>query len=429
MPEDGETSGGSETQITQILNDAIHIAPSSSSIYSRNFFNYDKVLGIFGGMWLNVNLMIGSGIYATPGQVMKLTGSGGMTLIMYVIGFFYVMIGSFIYVELGSTISESGGEQIYFEKAFPNPKKMVAYIFSFSTIVKYRLVAFGIISIVTVYHLFSNKVAVWINQILAVIKVLTLFGVVIIGFTKMKNINIHSEKFFGNTKEIKYYNNYSSSMLKVLFAYSGWNTLNYSLDEMRNPKKRLRISNPASVLIVGILLTVPKEYIDQSTPEIMSAKLGDVIGSAVAISILIAISCFGAVGSDIWGNSRLIASVAKAGFIPAFSPVLQKFDERWNTPFNALIFQWCYLTFIICLPLDKPYDALVNMSQNTYIIFYFMSAIGLLVLRETEPDRERPFRIDTSWVYLFIFFSLAIFVGVRNSNSTPPESVNSNTLT
>ncbi|CAG8610780.1 10041_t:CDS:2, partial [Diversispora eburnea] len=176
-----------------------------------------------------------------------------------------------------------------------------------------------------------------------------------------------------------------------------------SLDEMRHPKERLRISNPASVLIVGILycltilaliITVPEDFKDYyDDPVTMSAKLGKVINSEVGISILIAISCFGAVGSGIWGNSRLIASVAKARFIPAFSPVLEKFDEKWFTPFNALIFQWCYLTviIIICLPLGKPYD--------------------VLVLRKTEPERPRPFRIDITWVYFFILFSLAIFVG------------------
>ncbi|RHZ86146.1 hypothetical protein Glove_54g119 [Diversispora epigaea] len=432
-------------------NDAIHINPSSSS----------KVLGIFSGMLLNVNLMIGSGIYATPGQIMVLTQSGGMTLVLYIFGFFYVMLGNYVY--FGSTISESGGEQTYLEKAFPNPKKMVAYIFSFSSVVlvkpisiisistagsqyiyyainngysKYaienmqniefweiRFIAFGIISIVTIYHLFSNKVAVWINQILAVIKVSTLLAVVIIGLTKIKD---HPERLsfnylFSNAREIKYYNNYASSMLKVLFAFSGWNFLYYSLDEMRNPRRKLRISNPASVLIVGILyclailaliITIPIDFMKYfDDPVIMSAKLGNEIGLEIAIAILIAISCFGAVGSGIWCSSRLIASVAKAGFIPVFSPVLRKFDEKWNTPFNALIFQWCYLTMILCIPLNNVYDVLVNTAQNTNIIFYFMCAIGLLVLRKTEPERRHPFRINISWVYFFILFSLAIFVG------------------
>ncbi|RHZ79533.1 hypothetical protein Glove_144g98 [Diversispora epigaea] len=465
MSEVSETSGTSEKQILK-RSDAIYIDPpsssgsSNSSIYSRNSDNGGGVLGVFSGMWLNVNLMIGSGIYATPGTIMVLTQSGGMTLVLYILGFFYVMIGSFIYVELGSTISESGGEQIYFEKAFPKPKKMVAYIFSFISIIlvkplgiisisiaaskytyyaihsydesileninnlefwKYRFIAFGIISMVTIYHLLSNKVAVWINQILAVIKVLTLLTVVIIGFTKITENpkRLSFNYLFSNARGIEYYKNYANSMLKVLFAYSGWNTLNYSLDEMHNSKKRLRISNPASVLIVGILycltilaliVSVPKEELFTS-PETMSAKLGKKIGSEVAIAILIAISCFGAVGSGIWSNSRLIASVAKAGFIPIFSPVLRRFDERWFTPFNALIFQWCYLTIIIFLPLKNPYSVLVNTAQNTDIIVYFMCAIGLLVLRKTEPELHRPFRIDLSWVYFFILFSLAIFVG------------------
>ncbi|RHZ79473.1 hypothetical protein Glove_144g101 [Diversispora epigaea] len=418
MSEDRGTKGTGEMQIVE--HNAIYIDSQNSSSSESSSFNDDKnddkkkkVLGIFSGMYL-CNPRPNSGIDE------EWRNDFG---------------------HLGSSISESGGEQIYFEKAFPNPKKIVAYIFSFSSVVLVKPIsiisistagsqyiyyaihngynlteledkhAFGIISIITIYHLFSNKVAVWMNQLLAIIKVSTLLTVVIIGLIRIKE---HPERLsftnlFSKAHGIKYYNNYTNSMLKVLFAYSGWNTLNYSLDEMRNSRKRLRISNPASVLIVGILYCLAiLAFLTVSDPEkvqnfmedpvTMSANLGDEIGSGIeiAIAILIAISCFGAVGSGIWGSSRLIASVAKAGFIPVFSPVLRKFDEKWNTPFNALIFQWCYLTMILCIPINNVYD--------------------VLVLRKTEPKRPRPFRIDTSWVYFFILFSLAIFIGTFSPN-------------
>ncbi|CAG8667347.1 5436_t:CDS:2, partial [Diversispora eburnea] len=70
-----------------------------------------------------------------------------------------------------------------------------------------------------------NKVAVWINQILAVVKVSTLLTVVIIGLTTIKN-HLSPNNLFGNARGLAYYNHYASSLLKVLFAYSGWNTLN-----------------------------------------------------------------------------------------------------------------------------------------------------------------------------------------------------------
>ncbi|CAG8586810.1 6956_t:CDS:2 [Acaulospora morrowiae] len=66
-----------------------------------------KLVDTFRGLWMNVNNMIGSGIFSTPGHIWYLTGSRGMTLLLYVVGALFSLVGSLIYVELGSNIPES----------------------------------------------------------------------------------------------------------------------------------------------------------------------------------------------------------------------------------------------------------------------------------------------------------------------------------
>ncbi|CAG8633263.1 15410_t:CDS:2, partial [Acaulospora morrowiae] len=79
-----------------------------------------KLIDTFTGFCMNVNNMIGSGIFSTPGLIWYLTGSGGMTLLLYVVGSLFSFAGSLIYVELGNKIPESGGEQRYLENLFPS---------------------------------------------------------------------------------------------------------------------------------------------------------------------------------------------------------------------------------------------------------------------------------------------------------------------
>jgi amino acid transporter len=46
---------------------------------------------------------------------------------------------------------------------------------------------------------------------------------------------------------------YSIAIIEIFFSYNGWNTLNYSLDEFRNPEKKLKLSNIYSIVIVSLL--------------------------------------------------------------------------------------------------------------------------------------------------------------------------------
>ncbi|CAG8517355.1 2364_t:CDS:2 [Acaulospora colombiana] len=208
--------------------------------------NREKVLGTLSGMSMNINNMIGSAIFSATGDIWFLTGSGGMTLLLYVIGFVYSLVGSFIYVELDSSIPESD-----------------------------------------------------------------------------------------------------------------------TLDEMKDPEKRLKISNPISVLVVGVLYILavlsiivvvdPSAGHEDAYNQVISTQLGNEIGLGGLVSVLIAVSSIGAVGSMVWSGSRIVAAAATKDYIPFFSPKLREFHEKFNTPFNALIFQWIYCSVIVLFfPSNNP---------------------------------------------------------------------------
>ncbi|CAG8547240.1 18205_t:CDS:10, partial [Acaulospora morrowiae] len=368
----------------------------------------------FTGLCMNVNNMIGSGIFSTSGLIWYLTGSGGMTLCLYIIGFLFSLMGSFIYVELGSNIPESGGEQRYLERSFPNPNRLIGYIFSFCTITG-AIVTDVIIASEYIIYAKTNDTTTLNPEGYT----LTLLIISIIGLAEItKNPGkLTWNAMFSGTKGLDNFGNYCSSMLQVLFAYEGWNNLNYSLSEMNDAPRRLKISNPFSVVLVSILYIlgilsfitiVDHDEAHRGTyKEIMSATIGDVIDFRRGLSILIALSSIGASASMVWSGSRIIASAADSDFIPYFSPLLREF---LNGP-NIII-------RILGNPngnnVDGRHDApivLITMTQYSALIFFGLSALGLLVLRNRRQLRNDLFKVPEIIVYLFLAITAIICIG------------------
>jgi amino acid transporter len=102
---------------------------------SQNSDNADpernKLLGVVYGIGVNINNVIGSGIVTTPGIIWKMVKSPGIVLLLWLLGGLVSMAGSLTYVELGVIHRISGGETKYLQTAFPNPKLMISYLFSF----------------------------------------------------------------------------------------------------------------------------------------------------------------------------------------------------------------------------------------------------------------------------------------------------------
>ncbi|CAG8547261.1 18206_t:CDS:10 [Acaulospora morrowiae] len=292
-----------------------------------------KLIDTFKGFCMNVNNMIGSGIFSTPGLIWYLTGSGGMTLLLYVVGSLFSFAGSLIYVELGSKMPESGGEQRYLENSFPNPDKVVGYIFSFCTITG-AIITDAIIASEYIIYARSNDTTTlnpegYVASFLFW-ETLTLLVISIIGLTEItKNPGkLTWNALFAGTKGIDDFGNYCSSMLQVLFAYEGWNNLNYSLSEMNDVSRRLKYSNLLSVFLLHVYFALDHDEAHRGTyKEIMSATLGDVIDFRRGISALVALSSIGAASSLVWGGSRIIASAADSKFIPYFSSHLKEFQS------------------------------------------------------------------------------------------------------
>ena len=79
---------------------------------------FKKTMGLMSGCNVCIGTIIGSGIFVSPGGVLRYTGSIGLALVVWIICGLVSAIGAYCYSELGLLIRKSGGDYAYVHYTF-----------------------------------------------------------------------------------------------------------------------------------------------------------------------------------------------------------------------------------------------------------------------------------------------------------------------
>jgi hypothetical protein len=78
----------------------------------------------------SVGRIIGTGIFSTPSSITSSTGSVGAALLLWVLGLLLAGSGLAVWLELGCMIPRSGGEKVYLEAAYRQPRLLITVVFA-----------------------------------------------------------------------------------------------------------------------------------------------------------------------------------------------------------------------------------------------------------------------------------------------------------
>ncbi|XP_037676276.1 B(0,+)-type amino acid transporter 1 isoform X2 [Choloepus didactylus] len=399
-----------------------------------------KEVGLISGICIIVGTIIGSGIFISPKSVLRNTEAVGPCLTVWAACGVLATLGALCFAELGTTITKSGGEYPYLMEAFgPVP----AYLFSWTSLVVMKpssfaiiclsfseyvsapfysgckppeivvkcLAAAAILVIVTVNAL-SVRLGSYVQNVftaakLVIVAIIIISGIVLLAQGNTKNFE---NSFEGPTLSV---GAFSLALYNGLWAYDGWNQLNYITEELKNPFRNLPLSIVIGIPLVTvcyILMNVSYFAVMTTTELLESQAVAVTFGDRVlypaswVVPLFVAFSTIGAANGACFTAGRLIYVAGREGHM---LKVLSYISVKRLTPAPAIIFLGIIATIYI-IPGDI--NSLVNYFSFAAWLFYGLTILGLIVMRFTRKELERPIKVPIFIPILVILISVFLVV-------------------
>ncbi|PPQ66072.1 hypothetical protein CVT26_010814 [Gymnopilus dilepis] len=417
----------------------------------------EKSISLINGIALIVGLQIGSGIFSSPGVVVANTHSVGASLLVWLASGLLAWTGASSFAELGSAIPQNGGAQAYLSYAYG---PLISYLFAWTAIIALKpggnavislifaeylnrmiwhttrvevspddipqwaikLTATGAVLIVTALCVGAQKLGTRVAVIFTTVKIMvTVLGIVQLVRGKAST-SLREPLFEGSSTSPS---SYSLAFYSGLWAFDGWDQANFVGGEMTRPEKNIPRAIHSSMILVTLLfllanvsyfVVLDKDIVGLSNTVAMDfgrALFGPIGGSLFAFTV--AFSCFGALNGSFFTSSRLVYAAGRERYLPA---VFGKLHSSRRTPLNAALLQaGITITFIM---IGSGFRSLINFSVVASWAFYFLTVLGLVILRIKEPMLERPYK---TWITTpLIFCAVALFLLCMPIIAAPKEA-------
>jgi APA family basic amino acid/polyamine antiporter len=255
-----------------------------------------------------------------------------------------------------------------------------------------------IVAVLTWVCYVGVKESTRLNNVMVVVKIAIILLFIVVGFKYIDTSKWHP--FLPqNTGDFGHFgwSGVVQGAAIIFFAYIGFDQAATTAQEARNPQRDLPIGILAALLISTTLYVVmaavmtgmvdfskldvaaPVAVALDAHPELKWLGLPVKIGAVVGMTSVILMS--------ILGQPRIFMAMSRDGLLPT---AMQKVHPKYRTPHVATI-----ATGIIAAAFAGvfPLDVLGELISIGILLAFTAVCAGVLVLRKTQPDAARPFRV------------------------------------
>ncbi|ROT34487.1 hypothetical protein SODALDRAFT_321494 [Sodiomyces alkalinus F11] len=380
---------------------------------------------------LVISRVIGSGVFATPGAILRSVGSPGLALLLWVVGGAAAACGLAVSLEFGAMLPRSGGDKVYLEFAYRRPR------FLASTLVAANAVLLGFTAsnciVFSQYALFALGVGEpsdlnWLGWIKVGLIGFMLypsagFPTTVVGdvgaVLGIRRTGLASLSWDGLWEGSNWnWGILATSLFKVFYSFAGLDNANNVLDEVKDPVRTLKSVTFSALatscglyLLVNIayFIVVPVGEIKNSGELIAALFFAKIFGAglgSVLLPLAVALSAVGNVLVVAFAMARLKQEIARQGFLP-FSKLLSS-NRPFGSPLGGLLVHYIPSFLVIALPPSKEvYSFILEVEGYPGQFFSLAVAVGLVWLRFRRPDLRRPFKVWLPAVGLRMILNVA----------------------
>jgi basic amino acid/polyamine antiporter, APA family len=440
-----------------------------------------KVLGPANLIALGIGAIIGAGIFATIGTAAAgdaaRPGAGPALMLSFVFTAIVCGFSALCYAEFASMVPVSGSAYTY---SYATLGELVAWIIGWDLMLEYAIgnvavaiswanyfntlldgLGFRLPSWLTIdYHTASTKMPALVAHaphilgipvvfnILAVAIVFAITAILVWGIRESANFNfvmvsiklvvlsffvLVSLRFVRPANWHPFapngFHGIATGAAIVFFAYIGFDAVSTTAEEARNPKRDMPIGIIGSLIICtlfyaaiaavftgmvpyrDLIRTVASEQAEPLTMAMKYVSMPNWMVGLVALGSVVAHTAVLLVFQ--LGQPRIFFAMSRDGLLPQW---FAKVHPRFRTPYTATIVTGLLVGITAMF---TSLDEMVDLTNIGTLFAFTLVCIGIMILRITDPGRERPFRVPGG---TFLLPSLGAISCIGLAIYLPPAS-------
>jgi APA family basic amino acid/polyamine antiporter len=409
-----------------------------------------RTLGAFQLTMLGIGAIIGTGIFVLTAEAA--TKAGPAMMVSFIIAATVCALAALCYAEMASMIPVSGSAYTY---SYGTMGELVAWVVGWALVLEYAIAASavsvgwsgymvglvkeifdvtvpttftngpfdktpGLINlpallialVVTVLLVVGTKESARFNTVLVFIKVAALVLFIALAIPALDSANFQPfapNGFFAKNVVDPITGNMvtvgvAAAAASIFFAYVGFDAVSTAAEETINPQRNIPIGLIGSLAICTVIyllvaagaigavgaspsgeLASSKEALAYVLREIGHGWAGDLVAIAAGLALPSVVLMM------MFGQTRIFFTMSRDGLLPA---VFSKLHPKYGTPHVVTI---CTGLFVAIFAALFPVGALADISNSGTLFAFALVAIGVMILRRTQPERARSFRTPLVW--------------------------------
>jgi APA family basic amino acid/polyamine antiporter len=410
-----------------------------------------RTLGAFQLTMLGIGAIIGTGIFVLTAEAA--TKAGPAMMVSFIIAATVCALAALCYAEMASMIPVSGSAYTY---SYGTMGELVAWVVGWALVLEYAIAASavsvgwsgymvglvkeifdvtvpttftngpfdktpGLINlpallialVVTVLLVVGTKESARFNTVLVFIKVAALVLFIALAIPALDSANFQPfapNGFFAKNVVDPITGNMvtvgvAAAAASIFFAYVGFDAVSTAAEETINPQRNIPIGLIGSLAICTVIyllvaagaigavgaspsgeLASSKEALAYVLREIGHGWAGDLVAIAAGLALPSVVLMM------MFGQTRIFFTMSRDGLLPA---VFSRLHPKYGTPH---VVTTCTGLFVAIFAALFPVGALADISNSGTLFAFALVAIGVMILRRTQPDRARSFRTPLVWV-------------------------------